>query len=281
MSERERANRVAGKAWAGSAAVRGSGPGLKAVYPDLAGKVAVVTGGSRGIGAATCRAFAANRMRVAAVGRDAEALDRVREDIWDSGGMAIAVPADCTDPVALRDLHDQVTEELGEVEVLAAFAGGAGGPEPTLEMSAGRWREVLDGDLTSAFLTVQAFAPGMVSRKRGAIVTMSSAAGRQPARANAAYAVAKAGVVMLTRHLANELAGSGVRLNCLAPSAVHNEKMDRHMTEEQRIQLGASFPLGRLGEPEDIAAAALYLASDASSWMTGVTFDITGGKIIP
>jgi 3-oxoacyl-[acyl-carrier protein] reductase len=109
---------------------------------------------------------------------------------------------------------------------------------------------------------------------------MSSAAGRLPSRANVAYAAAKAGVAMLTKHLALELGPAGVRVNCVAPSAIHNEKMDAYMTPGQMKELGATFPLGRVGEPLDVAAATAFLASDASGWITGTTLDISGGKVI-
>jgi 3-oxoacyl-[acyl-carrier protein] reductase len=251
-----------------------------AQFPDLAGKVAVVTGGSRGIGAATGRYLAENGVRVALVSRDGSALDTVVEEIRWCGGTAIAVPADCTDPAALTTLRDRVEREFDEVDIVVAFAGGGGAPRSSVDMPVDEWRRILDGDLTATFLTVQAFLPSMVDRGRGAVVTMSSAAGRLPSRANVAYAVAKAGVAMLTRHLAAEVAGAGVRLNCLAPSAVRNEKMSRAMSEEQIAKLGGSFPLGRVGVPDDVAAATAFLVSDASSWITGVTLDIAGGKII-
>ena len=249
-------------------------------FPDLAGRVAVVTGGSRGLGAATAQLLACNGMSVAIVGRDAEALEDVRERLWNAGGRAIAIAADCTDPDALADLVKLIEAELGPPDVLAAFAGGAGAPKPTLKMSLADWNHTITSDLTSAFATISAFAPGMVSRQRGSIVTMSSAAGRAPSQANVAYAAAKAGVAMMTRHLASELAPHRVRVNCIAPSAVHNEKMDAFMSAEQRSALGATFPLGRIGEPDDVAAAAAFLASDAAGWITGTTLDIAGGKII-
>ncbi|MGZ4293984.1 MAG: SDR family NAD(P)-dependent oxidoreductase [Solirubrobacteraceae bacterium] len=139
---------------------------------------------------------------------------------------------------------------------------------------------MLDSDLTAMFATVQAFLPGMLERGHGAIITMSSAAARQAARSSAAYAAAKAGVVAFTRHLAAEVGPHGIRVNCVAPSAVENERLLTWTSEEQRRAMAGSFPLGRIGRPGDVAAATLFLASDASAWITGVTLDIAGGKIM-
>ncbi|MFF0750901.1 SDR family NAD(P)-dependent oxidoreductase [Streptomyces sp. NPDC004267] len=246
----------------------------------LAGKVALVTGGSRGIGAATCRALAAHGAKVAVTGRDTKAVDSVVAAITEAGGHALAAPADVTDPAAVERLHALVERELGPVGILAPFAGGQGAPVPTADLGIDRWRAVLDSDLTSVFLTVSAVLPGMVERGSGTIVLMSSTAGRVPSGANAAYAVAKAGVVMLARHLANEVGRHGVRVNCLAPSAVLNDRMRRFMTDEQLAALAVDFPLGRIGRPEDVAEAVVYLASDAASWITGATLDLTGGRVI-
>jgi 3-oxoacyl-[acyl-carrier protein] reductase len=249
-------------------------------YPDLAGKVAVVTGGSRGIGAATCRALASNQVRVAVNGRDRDAISAVVAQITDAGGVAIAVPGDVTDVAVVAGMRDTITHEYGPVDILAAFAGGQGAPMVTAHLGADRWRAVIDSELTSMYLTVTAFLPEMMARGRGVIITMSSTAGRQPTQANAAYAAAKAGVAMFSRHLANEVGGAGVRVNCLCPAAVLNDQMRQHMSADELDGLARCFPLGRIGRPEDIAAAALYLASSAASWITGVTLDITGGRAI-
>jgi 3-oxoacyl-[acyl-carrier protein] reductase len=249
-------------------------------YPDLAGKVALVTGGSRGIGAATCRALAANGVKVAVSGRDRSAIDSVVSRIAADGGTAVAAPGDVTDEVAVRDMRDRVEHALGPVEIIAAFAGGQGTPVPTTQLGLDQWRAVIESDLTSVYLTVTAFLPAMIERGGGTIITMSSTAGRQPSGANAAYAAAKAGVTMFSKHLANEVGKHGIRVNCLAPSAVLNDRMRRFMSAEQLDELAAAFPLGRLGQPDDVAQAVLYLASNASSWVTGVTLDLTGGRVI-
>lgn len=250
--------------------------------PGLAGKVALVTGGSRGLGAATCRALAANGVRVAVGGRDEAAIDTVVRDITTRGGTALATPGSLAggDPTVLREIRRRTEDALGPVDILAPFAGGAGAPTPTVELSLERWHEVMATDLTSVFATVREFLPGMTARGSGTVVLMSSTAGRQPGGANAAYAVAKAGVVMLGRHLAAEVGPSGVRVACVAPSAVDNPRLRAALSEEQRAELAGGFPLRRIGQPEDVAHAVLYLASGAASWVTGVTLDVAGGRVI-
>jgi 3-oxoacyl-[acyl-carrier protein] reductase len=249
-------------------------------YPDLANKVAVVTGGSRGIGAATCRLLAQNGAKVMVGGRDEAAINSVVQEIQDSGGEAIGAAADLTDFASVERIRGRVEEELGPVDVLAAFVGGQGYPTPTGQMSEEQWRSVIDSDLTSTFLTVRSFLPGMIERGRGAIVTMASSAGRLPSQASAAYAAAKAGVVMFSRHVANEVGQHGVRVNCLAPSSILTERVKRLIPEGTQRQMAAMHPLGRMGMPEDVALATLFLASDSSSWITGVTLDVAGGRII-
>lgn len=249
-------------------------------HPDLAGKVALVTGGSRGIGAATCRALATNGVNVAVNGRDKAAVDGVVEAITSEGGQAIAAPGDATDTVTVRQIREDIERAFGPVDILAPFAGGQGQPVPTHQLGADRWRATIESDLTSVFLAVSEVLPGMIERRGGVIITMASTAGRHPGQASAAYAAAKAGVVMFTKHLANEVGRHGIRVNSLAPSAVLNERMQKFMTPEQIDELAKLFPLGRIGRPEDIAEAVLFLASEASSWVTGVTLDLTGGRVI-
>lgn len=249
-------------------------------YPDLDGRTAVVTGGSRGIGAETARALAANGVAVVVNGRDQAALDGVVASITARGGRAVAAAGDVTDPDVAHRLRLVAEERFGGVSIIVPFAGGQGSPVPVEKMTVAQWRSTLDSDLTSTFLTVTEFLPGMLERGAGSVVTMASTAARQAGLASIAYAAAKAGVLMFTRHLAAQLGSRGIRANAVSPSAVLNDRMRAAMTDDQLAHLATQFPLGRIGAPRDIAEAVLYLASDASSWVTGVTLDITGGRVI-
>lgn len=248
-------------------------------YPDLAGKTAVVTGGSSAIGGAICRQLAGNGARVVVSGRNAKILNEFVQVIRWEGGEAQAVIADCTDRASLEQLRD-ITERLyGPPDILATIAGGYGEPNPFEQIDELEWRFVVDANLTSTFLTLQCFLSGMILQGKGAILTMASSAGRLPGGTSAAYAAAKAGVVMLSRHLAREMGPFGIRINCLSPSAV-DAGWQASLPEGQRSQMNAQFPLGRNGVPDDVAQAAAFLLSDSASWITGVTLEITGGPIM-
>jgi 3-oxoacyl-[acyl-carrier protein] reductase len=250
-------------------------------YPDLEGKVAVVTGGSKGIGAATAVLLGHNKARVAVCGRDQETIERVTAETSDAGAAdAAGIAADLTTPDGVARLREEVEEKLGPAEVLMAFAGGFGARTPLLETELDEWNGVVESNLTSTFLTLREFGPGMVEREAGAIVTMASNAARfLDIKLTASYAAAKAGIAMLSRHAALELAPH-VRVNILAPATILSERVKRNMPEERLAQIAAMSPLGTIGVPEDPALAALFLASDSARWLTGITLDVAGGRIM-
>lgn len=250
-------------------------------YPDLKGRVAVVTGGSHGIGAETCRLLAANGVKVAVNGQDPDAVeDRVRE-VGARGSQAVGFPADVTKWENVEELRHRSEAALGPTDILVACVGGGRTvPGPVVDVTEEEWRSSIDGNLTATFLAAKSFLPGMIERRHGTIVTMASSAARIPSPAPAAYAAAKAGVIQLTRHLAAEVGQYGIRVNCISPSAVLVERTKMRMREDQRAQVAAAHPLGRIGEPADVAHAVLFLASDASSWITGIVLDVAGGRVM-
>jgi len=260
-------------------------PETEARYPDLAGRVAVITGSSKGMGAATARLLAANGARVVVNGRDEQAVEGTVRGIRDAGGEATGVALDVTDPGAAGHLRAEAERAYGPVDLLGAFVGGSPQPPgPTAAIALEDWRATIDANATATFLTLKALLPGMTERGRGAVVTMASAAARLASGgsigAPTAYATAKAAVVRLTQEVAKEVGPHGVRVNCVAPSTILTERLRERIPEDRKQQMTRMHPLGRLGVPEDVARAVLFLMSDSSSWITGVTLDIAGGQIM-
>lgn len=163
--------------------------------------------------------------------------------------------------------------------MLVACAGGGGRGGPLVEETTAEWRRTLEANLTSAFLTLKAFLPSMYAARRGAVVLMSSSAGRQLSGASAAYAAAKAGLQSLMRQAAAEAAPNGVRINAIAPSSIVTERLAAQPAGVLD-EIVKGFPLGRLGQVGDVSAATLFLLSEAASWITGVTLDLAGGRVM-
>lgn len=251
------------------------------IYPDLAGKVAVVTGGSQGIGAECCRVLVDNGVKVAVNARSQAGIDALVEELRDAGGTAIGLAGDCTSSNALEAVRRRVEDELGSADILLAYAGGFESFTPITEATVEEWRTVIEVNLTSTFLTVQAFLPGMIERRTGSIVTMASNGGRLLDKPlTASYAASKAGVIQFARHVALEVGRYGVRINSIAPATVMSERIRRIMDDEAIARTAAMSPLGRMGTTLDCALATLFLVSDSAGWLTGVTLDITGGRVM-
>lgn len=249
----------------------------------IAERVCLVTGSSRGIGAGIARLFAARGAHLAVHGRDEQATRQVRDEIVASGGRAIAVTGDITSAADLDAMRGQIERELGPVDVLVANAGGNPvPPTPVDEMSEDVWRATVDMNLTATFLTLRCFLPGMKARRSGSIITISSAAARRPhPRSPIAYACAKAGIELLTQDVAAQLGSFGIRANCIAPETIITERTARQIPDELKQKLADEHPIARLGTVEDVAHAALFLASDEAGWITGVVLDVAGGAVMP
>jgi 3-oxoacyl-[acyl-carrier protein] reductase len=247
----------------------------------LDGKVALVTGSSRGIGAAIAKRFALSGAQVAVHGRDRAALAAVHDEIRRVGGRAMQVEADVTRGAEVEAMRLRVEQELGAVDILVANAGGNPVPPgPLEEISEEGWRASVDANLTATFLTIRSVLPSMKARRTGTIITISSAAARRPhPHSPVPYAAAKAGIQMLTQHLAAQVGPFGIRVNCIAPETILTERNLQRIPEAQQQALIEQHPVRRLGTPEDVAAAALFLASDESGWITGVILDVAGGAV--
>lgn len=233
-------------------------------------RVALVTGARRGIGAATVTALAEAGLRVVAAARTPTT----------TAGAQLTVAGDVTDVADVRRMVAEVTDKVGPVDVLVNNAGGFLRPGTTLDTTQQEWEQQLALNLTAPFVMTQAVLPGMVARGWGRIVTIGSVVAHAPALGNAtAYVAAKAGVVGWTRQLALETAGTGVTANVVNPGTTRTEHLDDYLrdSDQAAADLAGGIPVGRLGDPAEVAAAVRYLVGEDAGFTTGISIDVNGG----
>lgn len=241
---------------------------------DLTGRVAIVTGASRGIGRAVARTLAAAGASVVAGARGENAAGVVQE-ITAAGGKAIAVPLDVTDEASITAAVAAAAAAFGKVDILVNNAGITR-DTLMLRMKRDDWDAVIATNLTGAFTCTQAVLKGMIKQRYGRIVTISSVVGQSGNAGQANYAASKAGLIGFSKALAREVASRNITVNVVAPGLIDTD-MTRAITDAAQQDWAASIPLGRLGTPDDIAAAVCFLASDAASYITGHVLAVNGG----
>jgi NAD(P)-dependent dehydrogenase (short-subunit alcohol dehydrogenase family) len=247
----------------------------------LQGKRAVVTGAGSGIGRASARLFAAEGANLLIVDKTAAAVEETAAQIRAADGKVVALAADAGAESDVRAFIDQAVRELGGLDVLFANAGISGGLVPLFEQTVEMWQEILRVNLIGPFLAIRHAAPHMIKQGKGAIVCTASVAGLRASAGGHPYSASKAGVISLVQTAANSLAGTGVRVNAICPGLIETG-MTKPIFERARERgtegkIGQLNPLQRHGEPEEIAAMALFLASDDASYVNGQAFAVDGG----
>ena len=250
---------------------------------DLTGMVAIVTGSSRGIGLASARELAEHGAKVVISSRKQDACDAVAAELnaRHGDGTAIAIAANISDKAGLQHLVDQTRAQFGRIDVLVCNAASNPYYGPQAGIADDQFRKILDNNIVSNHWLIQMVAPEMLERRSGSIIIVSSIGGLRGSPVIGAYCISKAADMQLARNLAVEFGPSNVRVNCIAPGLIKTDFARALWEDPQRIEAAnTSVPLRRIGEPEEIAGAVVFLASSASNFMTGQTMVIDGGVTI-
>ncbi len=246
---------------------------------DLTGRTALITGASRGIGRAIALGFAAAGADLALAARDVAALEQVRSEVEALGRKAVVIPADVMDVESIKAMSDSAVAQLGGVDILVNNAGGSSymGPFTTLRFSG--WAKTMRLNVDSIFHACQAIGPHMIERGKGSIINVASVAALVATPELAPYGASKAAVLSLTKTLAVEWGGVGIRVNALCPGWTRTDlNSDLWGDEQISTAMMERVPLGRWAAPEEMVGPAVFLASDASSYLTGQALVVDGGQ---
>lgn len=240
----------------------------------------LITGASQGIGAATARLFAQEGWDVALNYNQSQAeAEALAARLSGLGVKAVPIQADISVPERAERLVREAEAALGPLDAVVCNAGTALVPQLFTDTTVRQWRNLMDIDLDGMFYTLRAAIPGLVRQKRGAIVTVSSIWGITGGSCEVPYSAAKAGVIGLTKSLSKELGPSNIRVNCVAPGVI-DTAMNAHLSPQELAALGEEAPLCRIGQPEEVAQAIYFLASDRASFITGQVLSVDGGMVI-
>jgi dehydrogenase/reductase SDR family protein 4 len=246
---------------------------------ELEGRVAIITGASRGIGRAIAEIFAREGARVVICGRKQETLDQVAKEL---GPSIKPIACHVGRPEQIESLVASTARELGPVDILVNNAATNVSFGPCLEIDEAQFDKMVDVNLKSAFRLIQAIAPGMCERGRGSIINIASIAGLRPQRYSLIYSMTKAALIMMTQSYALELGPKGVRVNAIAPGLIQTTLSEYYWKEESKQKaIIDRQPIQRIGQPRDVAELALLLASDRGSYITGQTSAVDGGFLLP